>query len=83
MKTINNKTRITRIDSHRVGETALVDSRLNFKRNERAELQLYEILSCKGFRNHAGANLLEASGQGSRPARQGRSPTGGYDRHPG
>ena len=62
MKPINNKTRITRIDSHPVSETALVDSRLNFKRNKRAELQLHEILSCKGFRNHAGANLLKASG---------------------
>jgi hypothetical protein len=83
MKAINNKARITRIDSHSVSETALVDSRLNFKRNERAVLQLYEILPCKGFRNHAGANLLKASGQGSRAARQGRSSTGGFDRHPG
>jgi hypothetical protein len=83
MKPINNKTRITRIDSHRVSETALVDSRLNFKRNERAELQLYEILPCKGFRNHAGANLLKASGQGSGPARQRWTTTGGHDRHPG
>jgi hypothetical protein len=60
MKPINNKTRIARIDPHRVSEAALVNSRLKLQRNERAELQLYEVFPIQGFRNPACANLLKA-----------------------
>lgn len=63
METFYDETCVSWIDAHRLGQPALIESRLNLNTKKRPLFQLHQLFARQSFGDHRRADQMEAAGQ--------------------